>query len=76
MHIVESYALNTGSKIDKPYIYEKFYPLPFDTYLVITNFRYAFYQEVIDIIYPALEEKGIKILHLSNLPQKYTNTYN
>ena len=27
MHVLESFALNTGLKIDKPYIYEKFIPL-------------------------------------------------
>ena len=29
MHLVESYATNCGVKIDKPYIYEKFFPLDF-----------------------------------------------
>jgi hypothetical protein len=75
MHILESYALSSGSKIDKPYIYEKIYPLPFDKYIILANFRYKYYQEVIDIIYPKLKEKGIRIVHLSNSPINFNNVY-
>tara|TARA_Y100001934_G_C12367577_1_gene784391 strand:+ start:223 stop:1377 length:1155 start_codon:yes stop_codon:yes gene_type:complete len=75
MHILESYALSSGAKIDKPYIYGKFYPLPFDKYIVLANFRYKYFQEVIDIIHPKLSEKGIHIVHLSNASHSFKNVY-
>lgn len=75
MHILESYALSSGAKIDEPYIHGKFYPLPFDKYIVLANFRYKYFQEVIDIIYPELLKEGIKIVHLSNAPQSFKNVY-
>lgn len=75
MHILESYALSSGAKIDEPYIYGKFYPLPFDKYIVLANFRYKYFQEVIDIIYPKLIDEGINIVHLSNAPHRFKNVH-
>lgn len=72
MHILEQYAINCGVKIDKPYILEKFFPLPFDkfiTFHAVTKFpsrHYDYFQEVIDLIHPYLQEKGIHIVQVGS----------
>ena len=76
MHILESYALSCGAKIDVPYVYEQHLSLPFEKYILFADFRYRYYQEVIDIIYPKLKEEGIYIIHLSRDPLKnYKDTF-
>jgi parallel beta-helix repeat protein len=35
MRLLDTYATNTGSKIDKPFIYTKYFPLPPQTYITI-----------------------------------------
>jgi len=69
MHLVESFALDSGLKIDKPFIYESFYPLPFDDkYITIQPYgkypcrHYDYWQETIDILIPHL--KNTKIIQL------------
>lgn len=70
MHILEQYALNCGLKIDKPYIYEKYYPLPFEKYITFNPFgkfnsrKYAYWQEVINLLTPILQEKNINIVQI------------
>lgn len=71
MHIVESFALNTGLKIDKPYIYEKYVPLSFQgDYVTLQPFgkqdsrKYDHWEEVINILSPKLDKKNIKIIQL------------
>jgi len=71
MHLIESYATNCGLKIDKPFIYEKFFPLAFDKYVTFSPSDnpaqdYDYWVEVINIIQPKLKEKGISILQLGN----------
>ena len=76
MHILESYALSCGAKVDVPFVYEQYLSLPFEKYILFADFRYKHYQEVIDIIYPKLKEKDINIIHLSRSPLKqYNHTY-
>ena len=70
MHIVESTALTCGAKIDEPYIYKNFFPLPYEKYIVfapqnkIPSKDYLYFQDVINCIFPILESKGIKILYV------------
>lgn len=72
MHILEQYALNCGLKIDKPYIYTQYFPLGVSDYITIQPFSnawskgkaYDYWSEVIEYIFPALEEKGIKIVQI------------
>ena len=76
MHILESYALSCGAKIDVPYVYEQHLSLPFEKYILFADFRYRYYQEVIDKIYPKLKEEGINNIHLSRDPLKnYKDTF-
>jgi hypothetical protein len=70
MHILEQYALNCGLKINKPYIYEKYFPLPFEKYITFNPFgkfnsrKYSYWQEVIDLITPILNKENIHIVQI------------
>ena len=73
MHILESYALQNDLKIDKPHIYEKFFPLAIDKFVTIDTSNlgtsalvYAHWQLVVDLIYPVLAEQKIQIIQLGN----------
>jgi len=67
MHLLETYALTTGSKIKKPFILKKYFPLPFERYVTIQNSSgmpgkcYDYFQEVIDFIF-YLKSSEIKLL--------------
>ena len=69
-HLVETYALNCGLKIDKPFLLEKYFPLEFDNYITFHPFSkyesksYDYWQDVIDFIHPELEKAGIRILQI------------
>ena len=71
MHILESYALQNDLKIDKPHLYEKFFPLAVEKYITIdtsglgTNaMQYDHWQLVVDLIEPKLKELDIKIIQM------------
>lgn len=70
MHILESYSLNCGAKIDKPFVYECFFPLPFEKFIVfapnakVPSKEYSYFQDVINNIFPILEKNNIKIIYL------------
>jgi hypothetical protein len=70
MHILEQYALNCGLKIGKPYIYEKYFPIPFEKYITFNPFgkfnsrKYSYWQEVIDLIFPILQKENIHIVQI------------
>jgi hypothetical protein len=79
MHILEQYALNCGLKIGKPYIYEKYFPLPCEKYITLNSFsnfnsqKYSYWQEVVDLLAPILLKENIRILQIG---QKEDNSYN
>jgi hypothetical protein len=70
MHILEQYALNCGLKIGKPYIHEKYFPLPFEKYITFNPFgkfnsrKYSYWQDVIDLIFPILSKENIGIVQI------------
>ena len=76
MHIVETYALNCGLKIDKPFIYEKYCPIPFDKYISFQpcskyeSKSYDLWQEVINQIAPKLIQKNIHIVQIGGKDEK------
>lgn len=71
MHLLESYSLSCGAKIDKPYVYKNFFPIPFEKYIIFCpNFKvpakeYNYFQDVINMIFPFLEKNNIKIVQIS-----------
>jgi hypothetical protein len=79
MHLLEQYSLASGVKIKKPYIYEKFFPVTADKYITFhpsskPSKTYDYWQEVINLISPILNEKGIKIIQLGQEKEKvYSN---
>lgn len=79
MHTLESYATSCGLKIDKPFILEKFYPLPFEKYITlqssarIESSTYGYWQEVVDLISPYLNSQNIKIVQVGNKEEKNLN---
>ena len=75
MHIVESFALNSGAKIDKPYIYDSYIPLQWgtDKYITFQPFgtwprgqakMYSYWEEVTDILRPIFNKNNIHIVQL------------
>jgi len=71
MHLVESFSLNTGLKIDQPYLYDKFVPLPFRCgYITLQPFgkypsrQYDYWKEVMEILKPVLTDNNIKVIQL------------
>ena len=73
MHVLESYALQNDLKIDKPFVYEKFFPLAIDKYITIDTsnlgtsaLAYDHWQLVVDLIQPKLKEQKIQIIQLGN----------
>jgi hypothetical protein len=82
MHILEQYALNCGVKIGKPYIYEKYFPVPFEKYITFNPFgkfnsrKYSYWQDVIDLIYPILKKYNINIVQIGgNNEHGYNKCY-
>ncbi len=80
MHLVETYSLMSSSKIDKPFILEQYFPLPFEKYITFNseskfpgkNFDY--WQDSINFISPVLESKGIRILQVGGANEaQYSN---
>jgi hypothetical protein len=68
MHILETYALSCGLKIDKPFVFENFATVPFEKFISFHRNHYPYYQEVIALIQPELEKRGIAILQLKAKP--------
>ncbi|MAH51122.1 hypothetical protein CMI37_35220 [Candidatus Pacearchaeota archaeon] len=73
MHVLESYALQNDFKIDKPFVYEKFFPMAVEKFITIDTSSvgssaliYDHWQIVVDLIHPYLEKEGIKIVQLGN----------
>lgn len=82
MHLLERYATSCGVKIGKPYIYDTFFPLPFDKYISFQPFskyqskNYDYWQEVLDIITPYLNKFDIKIVQIGMKEDKlFNNVY-
>lgn len=71
-NLIEAYALSCGLKIDKPYLHESYFPIPFDKFVTIQNSsgmdskNYDYWQEVINLVYPFLKERDIQIIQLGD----------
>ena len=77
MQLIETYALSCGLKIGKPFIYEQFFPCPWDKYIILhagggmDSKKYDYYQEVIEILKPHLPD--FTILQIGSKNEKYIN---
>jgi hypothetical protein len=76
MRLLDTYATNTGSKIDKPFIYTKYFPLPQQTYITIQgqtpydSRNYSYWQEVINLLQPFLSKANICIVQVGTKDEK------
>lgn len=76
MHLIESYALTCGSKIDRPFIYDTFYPTPEGKYITLQieskspSRQYKYWQLVVDLIKPILSKSDIEILQIGSKNDK------
>ena len=73
MHVLESYALQNDLKIDRPLLYERFFPLAIDKFITIDTsdlgtsaLSYDHWALVVKLIYPKLQEQKIDIIQLGN----------
>jgi hypothetical protein len=70
MHLIERYATSAGVKIDKPFIYDKIFPIPVEKYISFQPFskynskNYDYWNEVISIIQPVLQKENIYIIQI------------
>jgi hypothetical protein len=76
MRLLDTYATNTGSKIDKPFIYTKYFPLPQQEYITIQSQtpydsrNYSHWQEVINLLQPFLSKANICIVQVGTKDEK------
>lgn len=73
MHLLELYALNSGgSKIDKCFILDKYFSLPFTKYITFQpksqydSKCYDYWFEVISLLKPILDKEDIKIVQIGD----------
>lgn len=84
MKLLQTYSRSASVEIKhKPVLLEKFFPLgDITNYITIQSSsgmpakNYSYFQEVIDLIQPVLEKKGIKILHLGQDSPPLNKTIN
>jgi len=76
MHLLERYATSCGVKIDRPYIYDKFFPLPFDKYITFQPYskyeakNYDYWGEVLILLTPFLEKHNIRVVQIGGEKDK------
>lgn len=70
MNLIETYATSSGLKIGEPFIYEKFFPIPFEKYVLIhagggqRAKQYDLYEEVLTLLIPILSKEGYNVLQI------------
>ncbi len=76
-HLIETYALSCGAKIEKPYLYQSYFPVPIEKYITFQaqskfdSKNYSYWQDVIDIVAPVLQEQGISIVQVGQGNENY-----
>ena len=70
MKLLESYSLNTGLKINKPFVYKAFFPLPFQKYITLHASagmpakEYSYWEDVISLVRGPLLKLGVSIVQI------------
>jgi hypothetical protein len=82
MNLLKSFSVTTGLEPKAGYIYEKFYPLDFDKYIVLDtqstdpNYHYVFWFRAIELMEPILKAHGINIVHfIEDKKYHFNHTY-
>ena len=79
MRLLDTYATNTGSKIDKPFIYTKFFPLPLGKYITLQaqtpydSRNYSYWQEVVETLLPYLSKEKIHLVQVGTQDERPLN---
>lgn len=79
MRLLDTYATNTGSKIDRPFIYTKYFPFPEKDFITIQSQtpydsrNYSYWQEFINLIQPVLLKNNINIVQVGTKDEKPLN---
>jgi hypothetical protein len=79
MHLIETYAASSGLQIDRPQIYEKFFPIPFEKYIVLhsgggmPSKQYEFYSDVVSMLRPILQKHKIEIVQVGAKSDPYVH---
>ena len=69
-HLIEEYALSCGLKINRPELYEAFFPIPFEKFILIhaggamPAKLYEYYSEVVQLIREPLTKAGYEIVQI------------
>jgi hypothetical protein len=56
MHLIESYAASSGLQVDRPFLYEKYFPIPWEKYILLHAGagqgakQYEYFSEVVEIL--------------------------
>ncbi len=69
MHLLHAQSTQVAQSIDKIDIYPKYFPLPFDKYIVIQPFskdskNYDLWNDILNIVLPILEKNNIKVVQI------------
>jgi len=78
MHLLETYALSMGSKINKPFILPKYFPMSVDKYITV-HFNskdaksYDHAQEVVNILHPYLSKLNISLVQIGTANDQKLN---
>ena len=70
MRIIDAYALLTGSKIGKPYIFDSYFPIDCEKYITIqsnTQFdsrNYSYWQDIVDFLIQRLDKHKVSIIQV------------
>lgn len=66
MHLSEVYSASCGLKIQQPRVYDQYFPFVEENFITLDteNINYNNFSDVINLINPFLNEKGIKIFEL------------
>lgn len=75
MNLAEVYALGSGAKIGVPYIFEKFFPLPFDKYIIFHPYSknsktYDLFPDVLQLLFKQLAAENIKIVQIGDKDER------
>jgi len=76
MHILEQYALSSGLKIGKPFVYEVFFPIESKKYITLQkevkfpSRQYKYWQQVVDLVNPILFKNNVKIVQIGSKNDK------
>lgn len=71
MNLLKSFEATSSIKASNAYLYEKLYPLAFANYIILNtdnedqNSNYLFWNRVIQLISPYLEERNIEIIQFA-----------